>query len=324
VAEHDRHRAWSQLDELLATAPLEPAVAAGARSTFRRLADAEAAVHGIDVDEVHFHEVGALDAVVDIVGSWAALHSLVGAGADRRVGSGPVGLGTGVTTMAHGTVPVPAPAVLELLRGVPVVAVPVAAETATPTGVALLVTMAGRWGDLPDGVLARAGRGAGTRDDESHANVLTGVLLDTRAPTGRVPAVLLETNVDDVSPETVAYVLDLLLARGADDAWATPVVMKKGRPAQVLSVLCRPELADRLRSVLVAETGSLGVRQRVLDKFELERHDAEVVLEGQHIRIKVGPHGAKPEHEDVAAAARRLDRPLRDVAAAALARWHQS
>lgn len=345
VPDDDVHRPWSLLDELLRGAELHPSVAEGARATFRRLAEAEAAVHGIAVDEVHFHEVGALDAVVDIVGAWAALVALAG-GHDATaasvsslsVASGPVGLGTGVAEMAHGVVPVPAPAVLELLRGLPVVPVVAAIETATPTGAALLVSMARRWGALPAGTVVRSARGAGSRDPERHANVLTAVLVDTSVrvdmsrpgdeervePGGgasSVPAVLLETNVDDVSPETVAYVVDRALAAGADDVWATPIVMKKGRPAQQLSVLCRPELAERMRTLLVVETGSLGVRQRMLDKFELDRHEDVVVVDGHRIGIKVGPHGAKPEHDDVSVAARALDRPLRDVAHAAMAAW---
>jgi uncharacterized protein (DUF111 family) len=248
--------------------------------------------------------------------------------------SAPIGLGSGTAAMAHGQVPVPAPAVLELVQGHPVVPVELQAETATPTGVALLVTMVDRWGQVPAGTVRRTGRGAGRRDPASHANVVTIVELELAAPRsaadGPIPetpvgdavdAVVIETNVDDVTAETIAHVLDRALELGADDAWATPIVMKKGRPAQLLSVLCRPELAAALRELLTVETGTLGTRTRSVDKHELTRSTVEVEVEGQTVRVKVGPHGAKAEHDDVAAVARRSGRPLRDVADDALAAW---
>ncbi len=321
---HDHHRPWSRIDAMLADSPLDPRVAAGARRTFRALGAAEARVHGVDIDQVHFHEVGAVDAIVDVVGSWAALVSL---GTDEMV-SAAVGLGSGTAAMAHGRVPVPAPAVLEMLVGLPSVPVESAMETATPTGVALLATMADRWGPPPAGTVVATGRGAGTRDPDSHPNVVTVVVLDASATASdasasdaaaTVTATVLETNLDDVSPEVLAHVVERALSAGADDAWIVPIVMKKGRPGHLVSVLCRPGLADELRELLAAETGTLGVRERQLTKHELPRHFEEVVVEGHAIRIKVGPHGAKAEHDDVAAAASALGRPLRDVAALALA-----
>jgi uncharacterized protein (TIGR00299 family) protein len=325
-AAHDHHRPWSHIDEMLATSGLHPAVADGARRTFSALGHAEASVHGTTVDEVHFHEVGAVDAIVDIVGSWAALTALQG---EREgaltVASAPIGLGSGTAAMAHGELPVPAPAVLELLQDRPVVPVDVPAETATPTGVALLVTMVDRWGHVPAGTIRRVGRGAGRRDPSSHANVVTVVELDLAADDGAaappVEAVVIETNVDDVTPETIAYVLERALELGADDAWVTPIVMKKGRPAQLVSVLCRGELAPTLRELLVVETATLGTRTRTVDKHEMARSIVEVEVEGQVVRVKVGPHGAKAEHDDLAAVARSSGRSLRDVAAAAEAAW---
>ncbi len=323
VAQDDHHRPWSHIDEMLATSRLHPAVAEGARRTFEALGRAEAAVHGTTVDEVHFHEVGAVDAIVDIVGSWAALIAVRGElEGGLTVASSPIGLGSGTAAMAHGELPVPAPAVLELLQGRPVLPVEVQAETATPTGVALLVTMVDRWGHVPAGTIRRVGRGAGRRDPSSHANVVTVVELD-RADDGTatppIEAVVIETNLDDVTPETIAYVLERALELGADDAWATPIVMKKGRSAQLVSVLCRPELAPTLRELLVVETATLGTRTRAVDKHELTRSIVEVEVEGQDVRVKVGPHGAKAEHDDVAAVARISGRSLRDVAAEALA-----
>lgn len=316
--DHDHHRPWSHIDAMLATAELHPEVRDGARRTFRALGEAEATVHGIDLDQVHFHEVGAVDAIVDIVGVWAALVSL---GVDRVV-SAPVGLGSGTATMAHGRVPVPAPAVLELLIGTPSQPVDVTAETATPTGVALLVTMVERWGPPPAGTVRATGRGAGTWDPESHPNVVTAVVVESPRDTGVVIATLLETNVDDVTAEVLAHVVVRALELGADDAWLTPIVMKKGRPGHLLSVLCRPDLTDELRQMVAVETGTLGIRERSITKHELPRRTTVVDVDGHRVRIKVGPHGAKPEHDDVAAAAALLGQPLRDVAARAMARWN--
>lgn len=324
--DHDHHRPWSRIDALLAGAGLDPRVAGFARAVFRALATAEATVHGIEVDEVHFHEVGAIDAIVDIVGGVAAVVSL---GIDRVVAA-PVGLGGGTAAMAHGTVPVPAPAVLELLVGAPTVPVDTPLETATPTGVALLVSLVDDWGPPPAGTVLGTGRGAGSRDPDSHPNVVTAVLIDTgtistgtistaAADASEAEATLLETNLDDVTPEVLAHTLQAAIDAGADDAWLTPIVMKKGRPAHLLSVLCRPELTDELRRLVAAATGTLGIRERRLTKHELERSTATVQVQGHTISIKVGPHGAKPEHEDVAAAAAATGRTVRDVSAAALA-----
>jgi uncharacterized protein (TIGR00299 family) protein len=312
--DHDHHRPWSTIDAMLRDAPLDPRVAAGARRTFRALGEAEATVHGIELDQVHFHEVGAVDAIVDIVGCWAALVALD----IDEVHSDAIGLGSGTARMAHGIVPVPAPAVLDLVEGVPTVPVDAAAETATPTGVALLVTMVDTWGPPPAGTVLATGRGAGTWDPTTHPNVVTAVVLDGAASPATVTATVLETNLDDVTPEVLGHVVQRLLDEGADDAWVTPIVMKKGRPGHQLSVLCRPELAQALRGVIVAETGTLGVRERPVTKHELPRTTEEVQVEGHTIRIKVGPHGAKPEHDDVATAARQLGLPLREVSARAL------
>lgn len=321
VPEEQHHRAWSTIDNLLADAPLDPTVAAGARRTFRRLAEAEAEVHGIGIDEVHFHEVGAVDAIIDIVGTWAALASL----SVDSVYSGPVGLGTGTASMAHGVIPVPAPATLQLMIGHPSVPVNCAAETATPTGVALLTTIVDEWGHLPAGRITSVGRGAGRRDPETHANVVTVLAFEPASATvSATGSRLVETNLDDVTPEVIAHVIDRALALGADDAWAVAITMKKGRPAQQLRVLCRPELAAPLRELIASETGTLGLREWPVDKYELDRHTDEVVIEGQVVRIKVGPHGIKAEHDDLVAAAAILGRPVRVLAVEAISRWHDT
>lgn len=325
TAEDGTHRPWSEIEALLASAALDPAVADGARRTFRLLAEAEGRVHGIPPHRVHFHEVGALDALVDVVGTWAAFASL---GAPRVVAA-PVGLGSGLTEMAHGAVPVPAPAVLEMLVGRPTTPVPVDGETATPTGVALLVTLVDDWGRLPAGTVRAVGRGAGTWDPPTHANVLTAVL--TEATEGSVPttaavprvAVLLEANLDDATPEVLGHLLSRALAAGADDAWVVPVTMKKSRPAHQVRLLGRPERADELRDLLARETGTLGVRQWEVTKYEWPRSVTEVVVDGHPVRVKDSPLGVKPEFDDVAALAAATGRPFREVADRAVARYRQ-
>jgi len=319
--DHDHHRSWSTIDAMLTATELPEPVREGARRTFRRLAVAEADVHGIDVDDVHFHEVGAVDAIVDVVGAFSAWFDL----GMPTVTSAPVGIGTGAVTMAHGVLTVPAPATLELLRGVPTVPVDAVGETATPTGVAILTTMATAWGPPPAGTVAGIGRGAGSWDPPTHANVLTVVgyepvadLDASNVAAVTIEAVIIETTVDDVTPEVLGHVIDRALAIGADDAWVLPVTMKKSRPGHQLRILCRPELATVVRHLVASETGTLGLREWSVRKHELARRNEVVDVGGQRVRIKVGPFGAKPEHDDVVAAAEALRRPLHDVVAAAL------
>ena len=312
-----RHRPWREIDAMVAAADLPVAVRDGARRTFRLLGEIEASAHDVPVDDVHFHEVGAVDAIVDIVGVWLGVDML---GVDRVV-TGPVGLGHGTVRVAHGVMPLPAPATAALLAGAPVRGLDVAMETCTPTGAALLATL-GSWGPIPAGVLVTGARGAGGRDPAGHPNVVTAHLL-AEAPdgvSGSVAATQLETNVDDVTPEVVGHVIARLLALGADDAWAVPIVMKKSRPAFEIRVLCAPALAPELRRVLGEETGTLGIREVAVTKHVQPRRVDEVDLAGMTVRVKVGPHGAKPEHDDLVAVAAATGRPLRAVAAEVLAR----
>ena len=247
----------------------------GARSTFRLLGDVEAAQHDVPIDDVQFHEVGAVDAIVDIVGAWLLLDELR-SGRSVSVTVGPVGLGHGVVKAAHGLLPLPAPATVALLKGKPTHPVDVAFETCTPTGAALLVSMADAWGPLPGGSLGHSARGAGGKDPAAHPNVVTAILVETADMPEVTDAInvfavteqrmVLETNVDDVSPEVLGHVIDEALKGGADDAWITPILMKKGRPAQEVKVLCRPELAAQMVRLLMVETGTLGVRSRLVDR----------------------------------------------------------
>ncbi|MFV0524220.1 MAG: LarC family nickel insertion protein [Acidimicrobiales bacterium] len=312
------HRPWSLIDATLAGAGLPGPVAAGARRTFARLAEVEAGIHRVPVDEVAFHEVGAVDAIVDVVGTWSALVAL---GVDRVV-TGPVGLGHGTVGSAHGRLPVPSPATADLLAGAPVHPLDIGLETVTPTGAALLATMTDRWGPIPAGRLRATARGAGTRDPGGHPNVVTAILLDgadapgTSAGPGAVPepAVELSTNLDDVTPEVVARTVEELLDAGADDAWVVPVVMKKGRPGHLLHALTGERLAPALIDLIARRTGTLGVRSRTLTKHRFPRHTTTVVVRDQVVRVKYGPYGAKPEHEDLVAASIATGEAVRQLA----------
>jgi uncharacterized protein (TIGR00299 family) protein len=277
------------------------------------IAEVEARIHGIDPAQVHLHEIGGLDTVVDTVGVAAAL-DLLGV---SEVHCGPLALGSGTVTTRHGVLPVPAPATAALLAqaGAPVVGAG-EGETVTPTGAALLVAAGARFGPLPAMALRGVGYGAGGRDPAGRANVLQALL---GAAAGAVePMLLLETNVDDVTGEVLGHLVGRLLDAGAADAWLSPIVMKKGRPAHTVHVLVAPERAADCERIVLAETGSLGLRRTPVDRAALPRHTTTVDVDGHPIRLKHGPWGVKPEHDDVAAAAAALDLPLREVARRAL------
>ncbi|MET0460382.1 MAG: nickel pincer cofactor biosynthesis protein LarC, partial [Ilumatobacteraceae bacterium] len=315
--DHDGHghRPAHAIAALLDTADLPDAVRETSHRIFGVLAEAEGAVHGIAPADVEFHEVGALDAIVDVVGVAAALHSL---GIDRIVAS-PVAMGHGTVRSAHGDLPNPPPAVVRLLaqRAVPIVGVETTMELSTPTGVAILVALADRFGALPAMTVERVGYGAGTADPPGRPNVVQ-VIVGTEVRPSLTPrpgrtAVQLETNVDDVTGEVLAHTIAALVAGGAHDAWATPIVMKKGRPAHTVAALVDPVDVERLAAVLLAETGSLGIRAATVERWPQRRDEVVVDVDGQPVRVKRAGGRAKPEHDDAARAAATLGRPLRDV-----------
>ncbi len=325
-APESRHgRTWRDVRALLEAADLDPGTAVRALGAFARLAAAEAAVHGTDPDEVGFHEVGALDAIADVVGVAAGFAHLAAEGHDRVVVS-PVGVGHGHVTAAHGTLPVPPPAVAALLLGAPSYAGPPGAppaELCTPTGAALLVALADDWGPQPPMTATAVGSGAGRRDPEGHANVLRLLVGATDEP-GTPDQLLLETNVDDLDPRLWPGVLASLLEGGASDAWLTPILMKKGRPAHTLSVLVGADSAAAVRARLFEETSAIGLREQAVGKRALERELTAVSVRGQPIAVKIARDGgavvnAQPEFEDVARAAAALGLPVKRVLALAVA-----
>jgi pyridinium-3,5-bisthiocarboxylic acid mononucleotide nickel chelatase len=325
IADSVQHRTWRGIRDLLAAADLEDEVRRLATRTFERLAQAEAEVHGSDPLDVHFHEVGALDAIADVVGVCAGFVHLWSRQArpTNDVVVSPVAVGSGTVRGAHGTLPVPPPAVAELLRGVPSYAGPPGApamELCTPTGAALLVTLATAWGPQPPMVTVAIGVGAGGRDPEGHANVLR-LLVGSEEPVpgqDTRPPLLLETNVDDLDPRVWPAVIAALLDAGASDAWLTPILMKKGRPAHTLSVLVAADLAEPVRAAIFRQTSTIGLREQPLGKHALDREMVAVEVDGQPIAVKLARHAgvlvnAQPEYDDVVRAAAALGRPVNDV-----------
>ena len=317
--EGDLDRSLVDIEKVLTSSSLSERVRDLALSTFRTLGGAEARVHGVDISEIHFHELGALDAIVDIVGSCAAFDHL----GPKHTTVSPLPLGSGTVETAHGLLPVPVPAVSEILTSANAPVEPGGTgETVTPTGAALLVTFADSFGAPPPMRLEATGYGAGARDTDlpNVVRLLVGqVDPSTDFDDPRPPdAFVIEANLDDMSPELVSHACERLLEAGASDAWTTPITMKKGRSAVTLSVLVSPEKKDGVLEVLFAETSTLGVRMVPVAKEMLERDFVTVEVGGQVIRVKLGIRQGQvvnraPEYEDARAAARALGLPLKEV-----------
>jgi len=343
AAESDVQRGLAEVCSLIEAADLSPGIAEHAVAVFTLLAEAEAAVHGTSTDEVHFHEIGALDAIADIVGVCAAFLSL----GLSAVHCSPIAVGAGSVTTAHGRLSVPTPAVTRLLSGIPTYAGPATAELCTPTGAALLSHWVSHWGPQPLMVVQEIGIGAGTKDFGSHANVVRLLVGQPAAPppatpppgsgTPRIPAgddqrsdvsgeltdaLVYQTNVDDLDPRLWPAILKRLLDVGASDAWLTPILMKKGRPAYTLSVLVHSDLAHQVRGIIFTETSAIGLREHRVTKHALEREYVVVDLGGHKVSVKMARLdgvvvNAQAEYEDVLAAAEALARPVKEVLAEA-------
>jgi uncharacterized protein (TIGR00299 family) protein len=315
-----RHRDYREIRRLVEEADLPDGVRTASLATFGRLAEVEGAIHGVPPDNVHFHELGSLDTLVDVCGAHLQLADL----RVTRVACSPLPFARGLTRAAHGVLPLPAPATLALLEGAPLVGVETDAELVTPTGAALAATLVDEWGPLPPLTLDRVGYGAGSRDFADRPNVVRVVLgAEAERPAGR--AVLLETNLDDMPPELVPDAVERCFAAGALDVWTTSAQMKKGRPGFVLSALARPGAEVAVARALLEETTALGVRTTRLDRWELEREERTVQVTGGVVRVKVGRLDGDvvnlaPEHDDCAAVARETGRPVKSVWAEALAR----
>ncbi|MEX2540649.1 MAG: nickel pincer cofactor biosynthesis protein LarC, partial [Trueperaceae bacterium] len=327
---HAPHRPYSEIRNLLEGADLPLRVRQRALGVFAELARAEGAVHGVPPDQVHFHEVGSTDAIIDVVGCCLALEEL---GIDT-LESSPLHLGSGFVTAAHGRLPIPAPATLRLLEGLAAYQTDIKGELTTPTGAALVRALCDRVGPLGLVRIAGVGHGAGSKD-RIVPNMVRALLLGEEQPDGleRDEVVELACNIDDMNPQLFAEVFDALFADGALDVWVEPVVMKKGRPGHVLRALCRPEDNEKLSSVLMRETTTLGVRAHKASRVMLGREWIEVGVAGEVVRVKLGRRGAEvwnvaPEYDDCARLAAALGRPLKliidEAKAAALTQLRQS
>lgn len=311
AAEETAHRHLPDIERLIGTAPLPLSVRERSVAVFSALAEAEAAAHGTSVESVHFHEVGALDSILDIVGVCAGLDAL---GIERLIAT-PIAVGGGVVRASHGTLPVPAPATATLLLGVPIVPGPHDSELTTPTGAALVRVCAESFGPCPPMTPRAIGYGAGTRDigTPNVCRVLLGDAADSVDSLRDEPVSVLETNIDHLSPEAMAFVAEELLAEGALDTWLAPIVMKKGRPASLLSVLCPRGAAKHFSERVIALTGTLGVRRLDMERAAADRECLDMPTQWGPVGLKVGAGRARPEHEDVARIARLTQRPYGDV-----------
>jgi len=294
-----------------------------ASAVFQRLAEAEGRVHGCPPEKIHFHEVGALDAIVDIVGSVVGLRLL---GVERVV-CGPLPTGTGFVTCAHGRLPLPAPATAELVKGFPTVGTDVEGELTTPTGAALLTTLADAFGPRPPMSVTAIGYGAGSADRESPPNVLRlfigEVEVEAEAPEEADEVLVIEANLDDTTGEIIGYVLDRLFAAGALDAFLVPIQMKKNRPGVLLQAIVEPGTAPAIEQIILTETSTFGIRRTRASRRKLRREAVEVGTRYGKIRVKVGRMGkalvhAAPEYDDCRRAAAEAGVPLKLVYDAAL------
>jgi uncharacterized protein (TIGR00299 family) protein len=315
------HRHLPDIEGIIAAARLPDEVKSRATEVFRTLAAAEAAVHDVPVEQVHFHEVGALDAIADVVGVVSGLHFLDVTSMSCRA----LPFSHGTVRCEHGLLPVPAPAVLRLAEGLPTEPLDVDGETLTPTAAALLRTLVSHWGDPPPMMIHRHGYGAGTRTFP-RANVVRLIVGQVHGGSELEHLTLLEANIDDMNPEWLPAVVDRLLAAGARDAWLIPILMKKGRPAHTLSALAEPAAVGPLREVIYAHTTSLGVRETRVDRHRLPRTIQNVDTAWGSVRMKVAtlPDGelrAAPEYEDCRRLSEARDVPLQVLYDAALNAW---
>ena len=318
-------RSLSKIEEIIGGSPLADAVKATALKAFRLLGHAEAKIHNVPVETIHFHEVGAVDAIADIVGVSAGCHWL----AVERWLCSPLNVGGGHVHCAHGKFPVPAPATLELLRDLPVYSSGVKKELVTPTGAALLRALDVSSSGFPAMSMTATGYGAGSKEIAGQPNVLRLVVGDaslSASYSSKDRVGIIETTIDDATPELLSYVADCLLAAGASDVYRTPIQMKKGRIGTQLTILCSPADAEALQKLVFLETTTLGLRYREEEKKSLARSWISVETEWGNIRIKVGLLDGEvvnyaPEYEDCRAIAEKHAVPLKQVMQAAVLAW---
>jgi uncharacterized protein (TIGR00299 family) protein len=307
---------------MIAASALSETVKQRAQAIFQRIGEAESKIHGVPIETVHFHEVGAIDSILDIVGACVGLEALE----IEQIVSSPLHVGSGTFTCAHGTYPVPGPAAAEILKGVPVYSKEIEGELVTPTGAAIIATLAAGFGNLPAMKVERVGYGAGTRTYPKFPNVLRAVIGQTEEVTDSTPTTItvIEANIDDLNAQVFGHLMEKALEAGALDVFYTPVQMKKNRPGVLVTLLCRGEDRARMSDLIFRETTTLGVRYREERREVLRREHVTVETAYGAIRIKVARAtdghvvNYAPEFDDCRAAAERHQAPVRDVQVAAL------
>jgi uncharacterized protein (TIGR00299 family) protein len=323
--EQRAHRSLTEVLEILRRSDLAPRVGDRARAVFQKLGEAEARVHDVPLEKIHFHEVGAVDAIVDIVGACIGFHAL---GIDKFACS-PLNVGAGTTKMAHGVLPVPAPATANLLLGKPTYSNGVQRELVTPTGAAIVATLCDTFGPQPPMTVSAIGYGAGTANLEGQPNVLRimiGESTEKAVPGYDEEVSVIEANLDDMNPQIYGYFLETALAAGALDVYTTPVQMKKNRPGTLLTVLCKPQDTNALTSLIFAETTTFGVRTTNAQRRILPREHVSVSTTFGDVRIKLSRVNGRilhvsPEFEDCRKLAVEKNVPLQQVINEALRRY---
>ncbi len=316
-------RTWGQIRRLIQQSALEPEIRASGLKIFARLAEAEGKIHGVAPDKVHFHEVGATDSVVDIMSAAIAVRHL-------KIDSfhfSRIPLGRGVTPSRHGPLPLPGPATLELLKGLPVRWLDLEGETVTPTGAAIITVLGSHFGGAPQMTLEKIGYGAGEKEFPDRPNVLRLVLGQEDASWEQDEMLVIETNIDDMNPEFYDYVLDRLFAAGARDVFLSPIQMKKNRPSTLLRIITGPALKDRLAKIIFRETSTIGIRYYPVKRMTLKRTAGRVKTKFGTVKVKIieepdGTKRATPEYENLRRIAQAKKIPLKILFEEVLKSFH--
>lgn len=309
-----KHRHLPHIEKLLDASSLPDAVKENSKRVFRVLGAAEAHVHGVAIEKVHFHEVGAVDSICDIAGACLALH-LLGV---ERVSCAPINTGSGAVECDHGTMPVPTPATAILLAGKPIYARGPETELTTPTGAAIVAALATTFGAMPAMIIEKSGFGAGTKDFPALSNVLRVLIGESSGASESTTISVIEANIDDSTPQVLGYAMERLFDAGALDVTLESLVMKKQRPGVLVRVLARPEDQEKLAALLFRETSTLGLRITTAERRVEARHFVTVDTADGKVRIKVARSGAwAPEYDDCRALAISTGKPLKDILAAA-------
>lgn len=321
VADEKHHQHFSTIEKIINNSRLSENVKSRAVKIFRKLAEAEAKIHGISLEKVHFHEVGAMDAIIDVVGACIGFEMLE----IEKFSCSKIHVGSGFVQMAHGKFPVPPPAVTELLKDFSVYSTEIEGELITPTGAAIIVTVCEESGNLPEMIVEKSAYGAGSRDYEDFPNVLRLIIGKTSNAKSQVPSsqnneqlTIIETNIDDLSAEILGFVMERAFEIGALDCWFTPIQMKKNRPATMISILCKPDEKEIFSKLLYTETSTIGVRIKTVERECLTRETAKSKTEFGEIDVKIARYkdkivNAKPEFEQIREIALRSGKTFREI-----------